>query len=165
MKTLILMRHAKSDWSQGGLGDFDRPLNPRGRRSAVALGHWLRENDHAPDTALVSAARRTRETYDELALAACKASFLDTLYHAGPQEILAAVMATDADSDRVLVIGHNPGMGALAGALAPTLEDPDLARYPTGATTVIDFDIDTWIGLPSASPQPRDFIIPRRLTD
>ena len=65
MKTLVLMRHAKSNWS-GDLSDFDRPLNSRGISSARALGNWLRSNDLLPDFALVSAAKRTVETFDEL---------------------------------------------------------------------------------------------------
>ena len=65
MKTLVLMRHAKSSWS-GDLSDFDRPLNSRGIRSARALGNWLRSNDLLPDFALVSAAKRTVETFDKL---------------------------------------------------------------------------------------------------
>ena len=62
MKTLVLMRHAKSNWS-GDLSDFDRPLSERGVKSARALGKWLRENDLFPDFALVSAAKRTVETF------------------------------------------------------------------------------------------------------
>ena len=65
MKTLVLMRHAKSNWS-GDSPDFDRPLNPRGVSSARALGNWLRVNDLLPDFALVSAAKRTVETFKEL---------------------------------------------------------------------------------------------------
>ena len=65
MKTLVLMRHAKSNWS-GALSDFDRPLNPRGISTARVLGNWLRSNELLPDFALVSAAKRTVETFDEL---------------------------------------------------------------------------------------------------
>ena len=65
MRTLILMRHAKATWS-GDLSDFDRPLNARGTRSASALGSWLRTNNLLPDFALISAAKRTVETFDEL---------------------------------------------------------------------------------------------------
>ena len=65
MKTMVLMRHAKSSYS-GDLSDFDRSLNERGNRSATALGNWLRSNDLLPDFALVSAAKRTVETFKKL---------------------------------------------------------------------------------------------------
>ena len=68
MRRLILMRHAKSSWADPGQRDFDRPLNARGVRSAPLLGAWLRERGHVPDAALVSTARRTRETWAGLGL-------------------------------------------------------------------------------------------------
>ncbi len=148
---LILMRHCKSDWSSG-LADEDRPLNPRGRKAAVALGGWLRAQAHVPTHALVSSAARTRETFDLLALDT-PVSFHDALYLAEPGTILDHVKANP--SQVLLVVGHNPGIAELADGLV--VDPPDHGRfvdYPTGATTVLDM---------AAGGKVVDFITPHDL--
>ena len=111
MKTLILMRHAKSDWSTGEESDHARPLNRRGRASALALGNWLRGKGWLPDQVLCSTARRTRETLAGLGLEV-EADYRDALYHAEVEALLEAVRG--ATGGTVLIIGHNPGIGELA---------------------------------------------------
>jgi len=108
MKTLILMRHAKSDWSEPGQRDKDRPLNPRGRAAAPKMAAWLRDQGAVPDAALVSGAVRTRETWGLLGFD-CAPNFRDDLYLADPDTILAAICAAP-DCETLLVLGHNPGM-------------------------------------------------------
>jgi phosphohistidine phosphatase len=162
MKTLILMRHAKSDWSLSE-PDHDRPLNARGIRSARALGEWLRQNGLAPDTALVSDARRTRETFGLLALDT-PVHFEPRLYLAEPETMLDLLRR--ATGDTVLMIGHNPGICALAHALAA--EEPAHDRwddFPTGATLVVRFDIDSWSRTGSRSGAVQGFVVPRSLTE
>ena len=89
MRRLILMRHAKSDWSHG-TSDHDRPLNPRGRGAAEALGNWLRTEGLLPDAVLCSTAARTRETCALLNLPeSCAVEHLRQLYLAEPSEIIA----------------------------------------------------------------------------
>ena len=163
MKRLILMRHAKSSWKEAGLNDHERPLNGRGRRSATALGAWLRDQKYIPDQILSSSSARTRETWERLGLVGAPA-FLDGLYHAGPDRMLTALR--DADGAVVLMLGHNPGIAEFAQDMVA--EAPDHARfadYPTGATLVVDFDIDDWSQLELGTGRPRDFIIPRELTE
>ncbi|MFC6639321.1 SixA phosphatase family protein [Sulfitobacter sediminilitoris] len=112
MKRLILMRHAKSDWSGGG-NDHNRPLNPRGRKAAAALGDWLRAHDLLPDQVLSSSSMRTHETFVRLDLPQdIDVIFTRALYLATHDEILKAMR--NASGDTILTLGHNPGSGIAA---------------------------------------------------
>lgn len=158
---LILMRHAKSDWSGAG-DDHARPLNARGQGSARALGDWLRAKGYLPDQVLCSTAARTRET---LALTGVKAPtrFEDRLYHAAPATMLGSLR--QATGQTVLMIGHNPGIASFAARLvrrAPS--HPRFRDYPTGATLVADFEIADWEGLTLGEATARVFVIPRELS-
>ena len=165
MKTLVLMRHAKSDWGTPADSDFDRPLNTRGQKSAAALGTWLREKALHPTEALVSSARRTQETWERLAIRSCQAWFLEGLYHASAPQILMALR--QAREDTVLVIGHNPGIASFAADILGPHEDlpPDFHRYPTGATSIITFPAKTWDQVSPGTGRLVDFVTPRSLTD
>lgn len=163
-RTLILMRHAKSSWDDPGLDDHERPLNKRGRRSAAALGRWLTRRDYLPDEVLSSDAARTRETWHLTGLTARAVRFLPALYSAGPDEILETLRG--ATGRTVMVLGHNPGIGVLAGELAE--EPPSHARfydYPTGATTVFDFPGKDWRAIAARRAAIREFVVPRDLSD
>ena len=139
MHQLLLLRHAKSVREESGQPDRDRPLAPRGRRDAVALRGALRDLGLVPDLVLLSPAVRTRQTlaalepWDDTPLVEA----LDRLYLAEPAD-LRSVLAEVADTVRsVLLIGHNPGLHALARSLSGSSET-DAARrlgdhYPTGA--------------------------------
>ena len=163
-RTLILTRHGKSDWG-GTEDDFDRALAPRGERSAAALGTWLAEEGLRPNTALVSSARRTVETYAGIAAALGEApepALKDNLYHAAPFTILDEVRK--AEGETVLLVGHNPGIAMAAAALVSAAPDhPRFDDYPTGATTVIRFDIDDWRDLAEGTGTVAAFVIPREL--
>src|SRR5210317_1055809 len=94
MRRLILMRHAKSDWSHAGMTDHDRPLNNRGIASAAALGNWLRDKGYLPDQVLSSSAERTGQTLLGLKLHPTPDThFARALYHADAQEMLAQLRA------------------------------------------------------------------------
>ena len=141
MKTLILMRHAKSDWAQG-TPDRERPLNGRGRRAAALMGVWLAEEGLIPDAARVSSAVRTRETWDRLAAQwqhPPEARFEDGLYLCEPDAILAAVQA--AQGERLLVLGHNPGMGRAMERIADELKHLDCV---TAAVAVYRLPVASW---------------------
>ncbi|MHA6347531.1 SixA phosphatase family protein [Roseivivax sp. CAU 1761] len=159
-RRLILMRHAKSDWAAGE-PDHARPLNARGRRSARAIGDWLRLRGHRPDLVLCSSAARTRETLDLLGLDA-PTRFEDILYHAEPHTVLRALHHAEGGS--VLLIGHNPGLQAVAARIvAEPPAHPDFARYPTAATLVADLPVAAWSDLGWSSGTVRDFTVPRDL--
>lgn len=160
---LILMRHAKSSWDDLGSADFDRVLNGRGRASAVAMGQWLRAAGHLPDLTLCSSSARTRET-QELAAMGGEVVFSDALYHAGAQRMLTALHA--ASGGTVLMIGHNPGIAALASGLARAAPDhPRFGAYPTCATTVFSFDCDDWHEVTPGSGTVLDFMLAREIVE
>jgi len=119
-RTLILLRHAKSDWS-GSLPDVDRPLADRGKAQAPLAGQWLADHAGRIDLALVSPARRARETW-ELATAHFEplppARFEDRVYAASADRLLDIVHDVPDTVQTVLIVGHNPGMEQLASLLA-----------------------------------------------
>ena len=163
MKRLILMRHAKSDWSAGARGDHDRPLNDRGRRGAAALGDWLRGEGLTPDAVLCSSATRTRETLAGLGLPdGVPVDFTRDLYLATHDDMLQVLRG--ATGDCVLVLGHNPGISIAACELPADLPDhPRFEAFPTGATLVVDFDIDDWRDADWGTGRARQFTVPRDL--
>lgn len=162
MLTLILMRHAKSSWGSPELTDHDRPLNGRGRKSAKAMGRWLRKRGHAPEQVLCSSSRRTMETFEKLAIDA-PISFTRKLYHAGPAAMLEVLQ--EAEAPTVLMLGHNPGIAAFARNLVS--RPPDHARfddYPTCATLIARFHRSKWADVGWGDGETIDFAIPRELT-
>ena len=150
MKTLLLLRHAKSSWKDPGKEDFDRTLNKRGRREAAALGCWMGANGLWPDLALCSDAARARETWQaamEAGGAQVKTDWRHDLYLAEPNEILSAIQAVPGNYDRTIIIGHNPGIGALAEGLCGTATRSRLTTlkgFPTAAYAEYDFEVDDW---------------------
>ena len=162
--TLICMRHAKSDWDDPLQDDIDRPLNERGRASALAIGQWLAEKEHIPDIALVSSAARTIETWELMSphLPGVAATFRPDLYLASPDVMRRALIGRDVQS--ILLIAHNPGIADLSDKLVGQRPDhPKFRTYPTGATTVIEFDTKDWANLGWRAGKLRDFIVPRDL--
>lgn len=165
MRRLILMRHAKSSWAEAGQDDALRPLNPRGRWAAAALGRWLKAAGYRPEHALVSTAVRAQETWADVAAAfgAVPMTPLAGLYHAQPEVMLEALRHAP-DAAVVLMLGHQPGIGAFGRKLLADLpEDPGFARFPTGATAVIDFDTDAWSHTGWGSGRCAVFVVPRSL--
>lgn len=159
MKTLILMRHAKSDWSRHGEPDRERSLNPRGRRAAALIGAWLADEGNVPGAALVSGAVRTRETWKRMRLECPDVRYDDTLYLCGPETIFEAVQAAP-DCDRLLVLGHNPGM---ASAMAQFADTPKRFEVPTGATAIYALDVENWRDAVPGSGRLVSFEVPKTL--
>jgi phosphohistidine phosphatase len=140
MPTLILLRHAKSDWS-GGEADIDRPLAKRGRRQAPDAGRWLAANIEGIDLALVSPANRARSTWDLVAaeLAAPPSTRIDDrLYAASDDGLLAVLRELPDHVETVVLVGHNPGIEDLASRLTG-----DWTPLPTSALAVITVP-DPW---------------------
>jgi phosphohistidine phosphatase len=165
--TLILTRHAKSDWGTPGQPDFDRPLNDRGRRSAAALGRWLAGAGYRPGEVILSGALRTVETWAGMAGVFDPAPPVraERLLYDAPAERMLAVLRV-AEADPVLLIGHNPGIGAFANRLAVTPPaHPRFEDYPTGATTVFRLAAAKWSDIDWGEGEVVDFTTPRQLTD
>jgi phosphohistidine phosphatase len=165
MRRLIVMRHAKSNWTDPGLRDLDRPLNKRGRRSAALIGAWLRERDYKPDRALVSNARRTQETWDGVVAVsgAAATSYLPEIYHAEPETLLRVVQAA-SDEPSLLLLGHQPEIGEFARRLLrEPPADATFEKFPTAAVAVIDFGCDGWADIGWGSGTLTAFVVPRAL--
>ena len=163
--TLILTRHAKSDWGSPALPDYDRPLNDRGRRAAPALGQWLAAKGYRPEEVILSGARRTVETFDGMAPAFDPAPPVRVerrLYDALPERMMDVLH--EAQAPVVMLIGHNPGIGEFANrlAIAPPA-NPRFEDYPTGATTVFRFVRELWADIGWGEGEVVDFVTPRQL--
>lgn len=160
-RRLILTRHAKSAWDDPSLDDHDRPLNARGRRSALSLGDWLASRDYEPEEVLCSSARRTRETWEMVASAILEVRPLiryePGLYHASADKMLTILRS--ASHQTVMMLGHNPGISEFAAMLPARLPlDPEFRRYATGATLVIDFQIENWSEVALGQGSVMDFL-------
>jgi len=168
MLTLYLLRHAKSSWGDASQGDFNRPLNKRGRSDAVNLGHHLQKTGIHPQLVLVSAATRTCETFQLMATQLSPPPDSITskkLYGAGPAGLISEIQIYGNSVAHLMVIAHNPAIEALAWEL--TAEDPTGAlgiiqsKYPTSAMTTLTFDITNWAELALHSGILVDFTCPR----
>lgn len=150
MKTLLVLRHAKSSWKDVGLSDHDRPLNKRGKRSAPLIGALLLEQGLVPERILSSTARRALDTARRVANAAGYEGEIETraeLYHAEPQTYLEAVADLPDALGCVMVVGHNPGMEMLVSHLAGRYE-----RFPTAALAHLSLEIEAWHAAPAVRP-------------
>lgn len=140
-RTLILLRHAKSDWPDG-VPDPERPLAKRGRHDAPAMGRWLRDHGYRPDVVLCSTARRTRQTWDLVAPelgGSPSVTFEPRAYAASAATLLYLVRELPDGCRAALLIGHNPGIEELAASL----DSGALAiRFPTAAVAVFGFTGD-----------------------
>ncbi|WP_309664983.1 histidine phosphatase family protein [Tabrizicola sp.] len=165
MKRLILTRHAKSSWDDPLTPDHDRPLNERGKAAAADLGQWLASRGYVPDEVLCSDSLRTRKTFSGIAPALPGTPVLElkpALYHAGPDVMMAVLR--HATGAAVMMIGHNPGIAEFAHRLvAHTPASPDFTRYPTGATLVVDFLVDSWADVDFGQGVTVDFVVPREI--
>ncbi len=143
VRTLLVLRHAKSSWKDTGLADRDRPLNKRGEKNAPAMGKLIKRQGLTPQWIVSSTALRAQKTAE----AAAKGSgysgqihYEDELYLAQPADILDVVQRTVPDSaTRILIVGHNPGLEALVGTLTAQREP-----FPTGALAQIELPIESW---------------------
>lgn len=171
MKRLLLMRHGESDWDEEKLTDFDRPLNPHGRRASKSVADWIAANDVVPDTVLVSAAKRTCQTWDilrESLPAGVNADVLEDLYLASPGTLLAQIERVAPETGTTLVIGHNPGMESLCrlmsgpGSTGAALNN--LQRgFPTAGLAVIELAGEAWRTMSAEGGRLKHFIRPRGL--
>lgn len=164
---LILTRHAKSGWDDPLLDDHSRYLTSRGVRAAGAIGKWLVENGHKPDLILCSDAKRTRQTCSLITTefgGAVDTNFVPALYLASPDVMLKELQKA-GETQVVMMVAHNPGTALTAGGLASTQPThPDFERYPTCATTILEFAAEDWSSVTWGHGKVLDFVVPRGLT-
>ena len=170
MKTLILMRHAKSAWDVTGTKDIDRPLNARGRKAAPRMGEWLKAQKYRPDVVLCSTAARARETLELVKLSLPGGAAIEYqrgLYMAEPRDLLREIGKAPASAGTLLLIGHNPGLEILAGQLAGKGEAKTLdalhRKLPTAGVAVIRFKAAQWSELAPGAGELVAFQRPRDL--
>ena len=157
MRTLVIMRHAKAEASAPT--DFDRRLTERGHAAATEAGRWLAEQGVEPDHAIVSAAVRTQQTWEDVALGAgwdlALASVEEAMYAASTEAALDLVREVSADVGTLMLVGHNPTVAYLVQMLDDGNGDEDAGNrialgYPTAAVAVLSFD-GAWAELEEAS--------------
>ena len=152
MRSLLLMRHAKSSWDDPLLPDHDRPLAPRGLRDAPRIGRWLVREGHLPDRILCSSARRAQQTCEAVRAeipSAPEPVFLPQLYEFGRiSPLLDAIASHGGDARTLLVIGHNEALHDLARHLAAIGSEYAMRelyqKFPTAAVAILDLDGENW---------------------
>ncbi len=160
MKTLFIMRHAKSSWNDPALADFDRPLNERGMAAGMFMGELMASIVLLPDLIVSSPAKRAMRTalmVKESSGSNSPIQFDERIYEASPQTLRTVVSQIQDKFASMLLVGHNPGMEGLVHDLTGRLEP-----MPTAALAVIGIDIKSWmevskgIGVLNAVYRPKD---------
>jgi phosphohistidine phosphatase len=146
LKTLLLIRHAKSDWNDPSVKDFDRPLNDRGKHDAPMMAERLLEKKLKIDAFIASPAKRARKTAEAFAKAYKKDKddilFVDKLYLAEPSAFLDVITDTDKEYDTIAVFSHNPGITDFANTLTPHQVRTD--NIPTCGVFAVKIDTKKW---------------------
>ena len=142
MKTLFVLRHAKSSWEDANSADFDRPLNKRGMETAPLVGETIRKNKFEIDSIISSPAKRAWQTavlVKEAARIEADIRFDDRIYEASPHRLLHIASELDDKIGSAMLVGHNPGLEGLLKLLTHEIES-----MPTAALAVVDLKIDSW---------------------
>lgn len=161
MKTLIIIRHAKSSWDNSDLSDFERPLNKRGFRDAEFMSKKIAEKNIKPDLILSSPANRAYTTAKifakELNYPEHQIITKELIYERGPREILSFISQTDDNLDTLMLFGHNPDLSTLTHYLC----DFEYGNLPTCAIVCIDFNFDSWTYLDDEKGKLRFYESPK----
>lgn len=168
MKILYVLRHAKSDWGDSSLVDFDRPLNARGRKAAKAIGRELRERKIKPDLVLASPAVRALQTIERVEDGyGSKFEVEDEprIYGGEPETLVDLIKSAPDNVDRLLIVGHNPGLQDLVVKLSGPGEllDEATEKFPTAALAEIRFDTKSWSGIAPGQGILECLVRPRNL--
>ena len=161
MKTLWLLRHAKSSWSDSSLDDHERPLNERGRRGAQTVGKFMKQTKLEPPLVLCSTAIRARETFEillEVTGFAPETEYRQSLYLSSRHGLIDHITSLAESSNAVMIVGHNNGMEELLAYLTGAEK-----RMPTAALAEIKFDIDDWQQVKRNSGKLQWLITPKEL--
>ncbi len=167
-RTLLLLRHAKSDWSTGAADDYSRPLAKRGKHDCARMGQWLQIQQLLPDFIVSSPAKRARQTSKrvcrELHIAPDRIHWDESLYLADLPDLRAAIASAPSSATCILLVGHNPGLESLLRYLAgaPVPEPPDGKLMPTAALAVLEMTTD-WQHLQRGAARLGGLIRPRDL--
>jgi phosphohistidine phosphatase len=169
MKTLTLLRHAKSGWDDGVQRDFDRPLNAKGRRAAQVVGRHLKREGVRFDHVIASPAIRVQQTLEEVASGygdALQPAWDRRIYLASAATLLDLVRDLDDAHGTVLLVGHNPGLEDLVLLLVPDAEPTRGAveeKYPTASLAELSFPVQHWREAAKGGAALSRFVRPRDL--
>jgi len=162
MKTLVLIRHAKSDWSDPNITDMERPLNKRGKRDAPFMARLVKERGLYPDIILTSPAERAMQTVkyfiEELGIDKSKLHIKEEIYTKDSLTIRRIISQIDDSHNTVFLVGHNPDITSLANQLL----DVFIENIPTTGVVCIDFDFESWKDILSKRGQLRFFEYPKK---
>ncbi len=159
MKTLFILRHAKSSWDFPELSDFARPLNERGEKAAPFMGELMKVKNLVPDLIVSSPAERAKQTATLVKDAAeldAEIQFNHKIYEASPQSLLYLIAEFEDEFDSVMIVGHNPGFESLVRILSG--ENPGM---PTAALAVIELEIESWSEISANCGKLKEFLIPK----
>lgn len=163
MKTLFLLRHAKSSWKDESLPDFERPLNRRGKETSERIGRYVKSELIVPDLVLSSPAIRARETIGLVAKFAkwtTELRFDERIYGAGAIGLLEVVAQIENERKTALLVGHNPGMEELLLLLTGSIE-----QLPTGALAKVEIKATKWSAAVDKKAKLAWVVRPRELPD
>ena len=165
-KRLSILRHAKSDWGEAGLSDFERPLNERGRDAAQTIRRAIEARGMAFDVIVSSPAVRTRETIERLGLAE-GTRWEEGLYLAGVDRILSLIRSLPHAAESALIVGHNPGLHetvlSLARADESGLRKRVLGKFPTAALALLELEVEDWEAVEPGCGTISELLLPREL--
>ncbi|NQV73913.1 histidine phosphatase family protein [bacterium] len=162
MKTLCLLRHAKSDWDASYGADHERPLNERGKRAAKSMGSFLKQEIVQPEIILSSTAKRTKETLSLLMKHAgwnASVTYLTDLYLCSRADIIKQLSHLDDKVESALVVGHQPTTGDFASWLLGGSQ----VDVPTGTFMMFSIPISSWRELKAAQASMKLYVTPRQL--
>jgi phosphohistidine phosphatase len=170
MLTLSLLRHAKSDWDEPAVKDFDRPLAERGEKAAPRMGAYMAQRGLSPDLILCSPAVRARQTLDLVLphfTGGPTVTYEERFYLAAPSVLLARIRKVAKTTSHVLIIAHDPGMQGLAIELAGEGERDALqalaSKFPTAGLAVLTFKVRDWAKIGPAKGRLELFMTPKTL--
>jgi phosphohistidine phosphatase len=161
MKTLLLLRHAKSSWKDASLRDFERPLNKRGRKAAPMVGEMMRKRKLQPELVLSSPAERAKETTRLVCDAAgliAVVRYDDGIYEASARRLLEIVSRIEDALNIAMLVGHNPGLEGLLVVLTS-----EAHRMPTAALARIELNIGRWSEVTSGTGKLQWIVKPKEL--
>ena len=167
MKTLVLVRHAKSSWNELNISDIDRQLNDRGNRDAIHMAKYLKESGVIPQSIVSSPAKRAHKTaqiFAEYLLAmGSEVKVVDDIYEADVEQLMQVMHSVDDDIDICMLVGHNPGVTEFANALIS-----DHLHYidsvPTTGVVILAFNVMNWKSVELNTGSFVSFITPAGLS-
>ena len=170
MKTIFLLRHAKSSWDNLNLDDFDRPLSNKGIKASKKIGNYLKTNKFVPDIIYCSTAKIAKQTWELTNIIIKKKKnilYKDNLYMANLSEFMKIIKKTKNKFKNLMIVSHNPGIESLAIELSKNENNKFHQiiniKYPTGALAVIKFNLNDWGKINYKKGEIYEFIKPKEL--